>query len=160
MPGGNTASDKISNGLLEWLDVIFDQRVHEAGLVALLAAHQAPDQTPVAGVQLVNAGLLLDHLRAIQFEPRLREDHQIAAQAGSDGHPAEATDRAGNDADDGYMPAQRDDFGMDLGDHGLAEIGLLQANAAGFKQKHRHDRLAALTVTPRQLERARDLAGG
>ncbi len=44
--------------------------------------------------------------------------------------------------------------------HGLAEIGLLQANSAGFEQKHRQDRLAALAIMPRQREGARDFAGG
>src|SRR5262245_11374778 len=47
---------------------------------------------------------------------------------------------------------------MDLGDHGLAEVGLLQANAAGLEQKHRQDRLAALPVAPRERQCGRDLA--
>ncbi len=55
---------------------------------------------------------------------------------------------------------QGNDLGMDLGDHCLAEIGLLQTNAARFEQKHWQDELAALAVAPRQRECRRNLAGG
>ena len=79
MPCGNATSRQCLDGLPQRRSVILDQCVGEAGFVALFAAHQAPDQVFVAGVQLVNAGLLLDHLGAIQFKSRLPKDHQIAA---------------------------------------------------------------------------------
>ena len=65
MPIGNAAPRQSLDGLPQRVGVIFYQRVGEAGFVALLAAHQAPNQVLVAGIQLVNAGLLLNHLGAI-----------------------------------------------------------------------------------------------
>ena len=58
------------------------------------------------------------------------------------------------------MPAECDDLGVDLGDHGLAEVGLLEPDAAGFQQQHRQDRFAGLAVASRERERACDLAAG
>ena len=157
MAGRNATCRQSLDGLPQCLGVILDQRVGETGFVALFTAHQAPDQMLVAGVQLIDAGLLLDHFRTIQFHPGLGQDHEIAAQPGRDRHAAEATDHAGDDADDRHVPAQRNDFGMDLGDHGLTEIGLLQPNASRLKQKHRQDCLATLPVAPRQSEGGRYL---
>src|SRR5262245_6743309 len=89
---GNAARRKVEDDLLEQASVILDQRVHEAGLVTLFATHQTPDQLPVAGLQLVDASLLLDHLWTVQFQPPLPEGHQVAAQAGRDRHAAETAD--------------------------------------------------------------------
>src|SRR5580704_16973988 len=73
MPSRNAVRRQRLEGLPERTHVILDQCVREAGFVTLLASHQAPDQVLVAGVELVDAGLLLDYLRAVQFTPRLRE---------------------------------------------------------------------------------------
>ncbi len=158
MPGGHAASCEVQDRLLELLCIVLDEGVHKAGFVTLLATHQAPDQLLVAGVQLVDARLLLDHLRAVQLEPRLREGHQISAQPGRNRHAAKTADHAGDDPDDGHVPPQGNDLGMDLADHGLAEVGLLQANAARLEQKHRQDRLAALAIAPCEGQCGRDLA--
>src|ERR1700733_1905368 len=160
MPSWNAARRQRLEGLPKRTHVILDQRVRKAGFVTLFAPHQAPDQVLVASVELVDASLLLDCLRAVQFKPRLREDHQIAAQPRRDRHAAKTTDHAVDDADDRHLAAQRNDFGMDLSDDGLAEISLLQANTASFQQKHWQDRLATLAVAPRQPEGASDFAGG
>src|ERR1700677_2953117 len=66
VPGGNTARRQSLNGLSHFPGVILDQRVGEAGFVALLATHQAPDQVFLAGAKLVDAVPLLNHCTPIQ----------------------------------------------------------------------------------------------
>src|SRR5580698_7494324 len=62
MPGGKSPRRQGLEGLPQYTRVILNQCVREAGFVTLLAAHQAPDQVLVAGVELVDPRLLLDHL--------------------------------------------------------------------------------------------------
>ena len=69
--------------------VVGDVGVHQTRGVALLAAGQAPDERAVPRVVFVEAGFLLDHLRAVETDAGLTGNDQVAAQPGGDGHAAD-----------------------------------------------------------------------
>ena len=114
-----------------------------------------PDQRAVAGVELLDAGLLLDDRRAVEPDPALGGDDHARAEPGGDADAAERPDRAGDDADDRCVRAELEHRGADLGDRVEAEVRLLKADAAGLQQQHRGGRRAGARVGGGQPQRLR-----
>ncbi|MCY1434254.1 hypothetical protein D9M71_503100 [compost metagenome] len=120
----------------------------------MLATGQAPDEGPVAGVVLLESGFLFDHLRAVQAEPRFLGHQQIAAQPGGNRHAAKATDAARHHTDHGLVLLQIDNRRVDVGNCRQAEVGFLQAHAAGFQQQQGAGRDTVAVVFGGQFQRA------
>jgi hypothetical protein len=125
--------------------------------MALFAAGQAPDEGPVARVVLRHTGFLFDHLRAVQPQPGFAGDNQVTAHAGGNRHAAKAAHRAGDDADHRLITAEVGNGSMDFGNGCQAQVGFLQAHAAGFKQDDGAGGNALAVVCGRQLQCAGQL---
>ena len=117
----------------------------------------AQDAGAVSGVEFGDAGLLLDNLRPVQAQTSDFGADQHAAQSRGDSHSAETTDAPSDHADDRDELAQFDDCGMHLADRKDAEVGLLQADAAGVEHEHRSHDAAAPRIAQRMFQRTGDL---
>ena len=142
------------------VNAIVNQRVDQAAGGANFAPGHAPDKRPVAGVVLFNASFLLDNLRAVEAKTGFTGDDKVAAQRRGDGHAAEAADGTGNNPDDRGVAAQVDNRGMNIGDGGQTEVGLLQTYAAGFEAQHRLGRDTVAVIFRRQLQRGGHFGAG
>ena len=142
------------------VNAIVNQRVDQSAGGANFTPGHAPDKRPVAGVVLFNAGFLLDNLRAVEAETGFTSDNEIAAQRGGDRHTAKAADGAGDDADHRGVAAQVDNRGVNIGDGGQTEVGLLQTYAAGFEAQHRLRRDTVAVIFRRQLQRGGHFGAG
>ena len=72
-PGGrDSRGDRLADRVAQLVGVVDDQRVGQAGSAALLAAVDGPDQGAVGGVELLDAGLLLDDGGTVEPDPCLR----------------------------------------------------------------------------------------
>jgi hypothetical protein len=67
--------------------------------MSLLASVDRPDQTVIAGVELVDAALLLDDGGSVEPDAGLGGDDEPGAQARGDAHSAERPDGACDNAD-------------------------------------------------------------
>ena len=112
----------------------------------MLAAGGAPHQGAVAGIEFLDAPVGLDHLRAGDADAPLLGDDEGRAAGGDESAAAVAARTPADEADDARSGAARVDQGAhDLGDGGLAGIGLLQPDAAGIEQDQHRRRLIMIS---------------
>ena len=76
---GDASGETLADGGGYGGAVVSDEDIGQARGDPLLAAGQAPDEGPVAGIVFLDPGFLLDHLRAVESQPRLAGDDQLAA---------------------------------------------------------------------------------
>ena len=156
--------DAFGNGLIHCrfhrIDAVTDQRIDQPACITDFAAGHAPDKRAIAGIVLFDSGFLLDNLRAVETQTRLAGDNQIAAQGGGDRHPAETADGARDNADHRGVAPQVHNRRMNVGNRREAEVGLLQAHAAGFEAQNRQRRDAVAVVFGRQFQCRRHFRAG
>src|SRR5882757_2871821 len=68
--GGAAASEQFNDGVANLACIVINIGIDEPRAVALLAPGETPDEWPIARVEFGDAGLLLDHLRPVQTQPR------------------------------------------------------------------------------------------
>ena len=108
----------------------------------MLAAHGAPDQRAVAGVEFLDAAIGLDDLGAGHRDTARLGHGQRRAAARDQAAAAIAAGATADQADDLHARRARlDHRAHDLGDGELAGIGLLQPHAAGIEQDQHGHRL-------------------
>ena len=81
-------------------------------------------------------------------------------KSGGDAHPAERSDRAGDDADHRSKRAQIQYGGADLGDGVEPQVGFLQPDTAGLEQDDRGGRRSGPRVGGGQQQCLGDLGAG
>ena len=148
---GRSARESAAHCRSDGSGIVLQKIVGQAHGTALLAADQAPDQGAVRRIQFDDAGLLLDHFRAVHAESRLTRDNEPAAQRRRQRHATEAADQAGDDAHHRHVPAQCDDGGVNLGDGGHQRRLTVQGAA---RQHH-----AVVDVSSQAYGRREELLG-
>src|ERR1700722_18635063 len=128
--------DELPDSHSNLLAVIIDQDIRQAHRIALLATIDGPDETAVAGIELVDAGPLLDPLGTVQSQARLPRHDDVARKSGSQRHPAEAPDGTGNHTDNRSEAPQGQDGCHDFGNGRQAEVSFLKAYATCLEQHH------------------------
>src|SRR5580692_8114274 len=152
--------DELPDSPSNLLTVIIDQDIRQAHRMALLATVDRPDETAVAGIELVDAGLLLDHLGAVQSQARLPRHDDVARKSSSERHSAETPDSTGHHTDDRGVAPQAQDGCHDFRNGREAEVGFLQAYAACLEQHHGGGRYSLLAVGTGEVEGRSQLRAG
>src|SRR4051794_30069852 len=134
-------AEQLQRGLAKILHIVVGEDIGGTEQTAMLASHGPPDQGAIAGIELLDAAIGLDHFGARHCDtPRLR-DGESGATACDQATAAIAAGPAADQADDLHACAAGFHQGAhDLGDGQLASIRLLQADAAGIEQDQDGDR--------------------
>src|SRR5580698_8838525 len=91
--------DTITHGRGYLVCIIFDKRISESHADALFSTMNCPDECSIGGVKLIDAGLLLNHLWAVQSKSGFARHDCVAGYASYKRHASETADSACNDCD-------------------------------------------------------------
>src|ERR1700723_282179 len=91
--------DTITHCRGDLVGIIFDERISEPHADALFSTMNCPDERSIGSVKLIDTGLLLNHLRAVQSKPGFARHDCVAGYASYKRHASKTPDSACNDCD-------------------------------------------------------------